>query len=282
LSILLVDSRMASQGGADVQGGHESFGARESPGSLEQQGVPKGSARGPPTESTEAGSVDDSQPDDSEEEGDDSECSSANRFGANETVLIFDWDDTVLPSSWVQEQGLGLDREFKLTPQQQEELGELAKRASETLHLAKQMGTVLLVTNAERGWIEMSCQKFMPALYPALENVKLLSARSQYERHDSSPLEWKLRAFESEIRRIFPAGVDDARRKNVVSLGDSAHEREALIRVTASIPNCRTKSLKFVERPGVEQLRKQHALVVRCFRRIVHHDGNLDLHIRAV
>jgi hypothetical protein len=226
--------------------------------------------------------MDDCPMDDSEEEGD-TEVG-ASHFGIDETILIFDWDDTVLPSSWVQEKGLKLDRESQPTQKQQEDLAELARLASETLRLAKQMGTVLLVTNAERGWIELSCQKFMPELLPSLENVKLLSARSAYEpSYGSSPLEWKLRAFESEIGRIFAAGEEsDARRKNVVSIGDSAHEREALIRVTAGIPNCRTKSLKFVERPGVEQLCKQHALVARCFSRIVHHDGNLDLHIRAV
>lgn len=38
--------------------------------------------------------------------------------------------------------------------------------------MAKQLGTVVLITNAERGWIELSCQKFLPTLFPALESVK--------------------------------------------------------------------------------------------------------------
>lgn len=220
---------------------------------------------------------------DSEEIETDSDSDNGHRFSAEETVLIFDWDDTVLPSSWVQEQGFRLDGDSYLTVQQQEELQDLVRLAAETLSIAKQLGTVVMVTNSERGWIELSCQKFMPALIPLLENVKLLSARSVYERFDiSSPLEWKLRAFESEIMRIFVPNRDDHKRKNILSLGDSAHEREALIHATANLPNCRIKSLKFCERPGLEQLRKQHMLVARCFRRIVHHDGNLDLCIRPM
>merc|ERR1719282_320692 len=219
---------------------------------------------------------------DSDEPDTESDSDNGHRFSPSETVLIFDWDDTVLPSSWVQEQGLRLDGCSVLTPQQQEELGELSRLAAETLCLAKQLGTVVLVTNSERGWIELSCQKFMPSLYPMLENVKIFSARSVYERLDVfSPFEWKLRAFESEIMRLF-VSKDDQSRKNILSLGDSAHEREALIQATANLSNCRTKSLKFVERPGVDQLRKQHMLVTRCFRRIVHHDGNLDLCIRPM
>jgi len=214
----------------------------------------------------------------------DSECDYAHRFSVEETILIFDWDDTVFPSSWVQEQGLRLDGETPLSPPQRDELVGLARLAAETLQLAQQLGTVVLLTNAERGWIELSCQKFMPSLYSSVEQVKLLSARSEYETAAvSSPFEWKLRAFESEISRIFVEEEPDiTRRKNIVSLGDSSHEREALIHATANLPNCRAKSLKFVERPAVEQLRKQHTLLARCLRRVVHHDGNLDLCIRPI
>jgi len=205
------------------------------------------------------------------------------RFANDETVMIFDWDDTVLPSSWVQEQGLRLDGESPLSAVQKEELAALAKLTTETLRMAKRLGTVVLVTNAERGWIELSCQKFLPSLYPVLENVKQISARSEYERPDlPSPFEWKLRAFESEIGRLFPRQPgDEPRRKNILSFGDGVHEREALIHATAQLHNCRTKSLKFVERPRIEQLRKQHALLARCVKRIVHHDGNLDLCLKS-
>merc|ERR1719247_3160146 len=209
---------------------------------------------------------------------------SGHRFTTEETILIFDWDDTVLPSSWVQDQGLRLDVDSVPTFEQQQMLADLARYASETIRLAKQYGTVVLVTNAERGWIELSCQKFLPSIAPMLENVKLLSARTTYESRDcASPLEWKLLAFRDEIWRLYGADVIESteRRKNCFSLGDSMHEREALLRATASMPNCRSKSLKFVERPDISQLCKQHSLISGCWEKIVHHDGNLDLCIRC-
>jgi hypothetical protein len=178
-------------------------------------------------------------------------------FLYDETCFIFDWDDTILPSTWVQGQGL---------------------------RLAKELGTVVFVTNAERGWVELSCQKFMPSLCSAIQDIKVLSARTTYESPcNKSPLDWKLRAFEAEIARHY--GVeslhDPARRKNVLQLGDSVHEREALLRATAPLPNCRSKSLKFVERPDIAQLLKQHSLVTSCFNQIVGHDGNLDMLIKC-
>lgn len=216
-----------------------------------------------------------SQPGDSDED---------NKFEVQETLFIFDWDDTVLPSTWVQSQGLRLDPSCQPSVWQRKVLTEVAAAAARTLELAKRHGTVVLVTNAERGWIELSCLKFLPALSPLLETVKLVSARSAYEGPlCSSPLEWKLRAFDHEITRHFGIAValDPRRRKNVLSLGDSVHEREALLRAATSLPNCRSKSLKFVERPDVAQICRQHELVTNCFERLIHQDTNLDLCIKC-
>jgi len=204
------------------------------------------------------------------------------KFEADETLLIFDWDDTVLPSTWVQANNIRLDRCHELLPWQREMLSEAAQTVAETLRMAKQFGTVVFVTNAERGWIELSCQRFMPTLYPFLEGIKVLSARTMYERSGASPFDWKHWAFESEISRIFGLqNISEATgRKNVVSFGDSNHEREALWRATATLPNCRSKSVKFVERPAaINLISKQHSLVCSQLHGIVHHDGHLDMHI---
>lgn len=205
-------------------------------------------------------------------------------FTFEETVFIFDWDDTLLPSAWLQGQGLNLSEDSTVNELQRQQLSQAADAAAEALRAAKKHGTVVLVTNAERGWIELSCQKFLPTLVPSLENLKLLSARTTYESPARpSPCDWKLCAFESEIGRVFgqDALASHQQRKNIFSLGDSIHEREALFRATASLPNCRSKSLKFMERPDIDQLCKQHSLIAGCFERLVHHDGRLDMCIRC-
>eukprot|EP00930_Biecheleria_cincta_P051784 TRINITY_DN369_c0_g2_i1.p1 TRINITY_DN369_c0_g2~~TRINITY_DN369_c0_g2_i1.p1 ORF type:complete len:359 (+),score=66.18 TRINITY_DN369_c0_g2_i1:35-1111(+) len=205
-------------------------------------------------------------------------------FTMNETLLIFDWDDTILPSSWIQGQGLRLDDSSVVSPCQREQLAEVARVAAETLRVAKTLGKVVLITNAERGWIELSCRKFLPTIYPLLESTKLISARTTYESVDiPSPVDWKCHAFANEIARVY--GDESLEcphtRKNVISLGDSIHEREALLRACALLSNCRSKSLKFVERPCIAELCKQHALVASCFEQVAHHDGNLDMCIRC-
>ncbi|CAE7351432.1 unnamed protein product [Symbiodinium pilosum] len=187
-----------------------------------------------------------------------------------------------MPSSWVMEEGLTLEGE-DFPQEQKEKLSELARLSTQTLNLAMRLGTVLLVTNAEHGWVELSCQRFLPDLLPVLSSVRILSARTQYESpRVPTPFEWKLHAFHNEIGRVFQgSGTARTRRRNILSFGDSGHEREAVIKATVNMPDTRTKSLKFIDRPGIEELRKQHSVIVKCLRQIVHHDGNLDLCLRV-
>jgi hypothetical protein len=203
---------------------------------------------------------------------------------AEETLLIFDWDDTVFPSSWLQSQGLNLDTSSGANVLQREQFSKVAETAAEMLHIAKQLGTVVLVTNAERGWIELSCQTFMPKLYPSLESIRILSARTAFESpQNETPVSWKVCAFESVLGQTFRSKLpwEPEARKNILSLGDSSYEREALLRSTTRLPNCRSKSFKFVERPNITQLLKQQSLVTSCLERLVQHDGNLDLVIKV-
>jgi len=198
-------------------------------------------------------------------------------FPSESTLLLFDWDDTVLPTTWIEAQGLRLDDSSVLTEAQRAQLELMAEHAHQTLEVAKTQGKVVLVTNAESGWVELSCKKFMPSLYPSLHDVKILSARSTFEQRGvARPAEWKYCAFQCEIERFFRMFTAE-RRKNVISVGDSVHEREALIRVTERMSNSYVKAVKFTERPGVEQLLKEHQLMSRCMGDIVNHEGSLDL-----
>jgi len=212
------------------------------------------------------------------------EAEAAAEFSFEDTLLIFDWDDTILPSSWVSMQKLRLDKGHDdVTAAQRERLAEIARVTLDTIRSAKEHGQVVIITNAERGWVELTCHKFLPELAPLLECVRVVSARSSYECDvGPNPQDWKLRAFEHEIQRAYGSSTYDARRrKNVLSLGDSVHEREAVMAATAALPNCRCKSLKFTAKPDISQIHQQHTLIRESFKKIIEHDGNLDLCLRC-
>lgn len=193
------------------------------------------------------------------------------------SVIIFDWDDTLLASSFLSGKGCRLDSDMQHCTDLIPHLRELEASVVSVLELALTFGQVFIVTNAETGWVQLSAQKFIPGVLPVLEKVDILSARSTYEpMYPESPLKWKYYAFQE---RIFSVYSDHKCYKNVLSFGDSHVEREAVRAVTRSLPNSKTKSVKFAERPSMEQLRRQIELVTNCFQYIHSHDGDLDLQL---
>lgn len=199
-------------------------------------------------------------------------------FTFDETCIIFDWDDTILPSSWLAQNGLRLDSPDALPADAIAQLHVLEDAVMLLLERALSCGVVIIITNAETGWVEMSCKRFIPRVLPFLHRVKVLSARSTFEMlYPDSPAHWKIQAFHQEITGVFACQSVEGRR-NIMSFGDSIHERAAIHKVTAGMgPLTKTKSIKFVERPTVEQLKRQLDLVTSCFVDIWRHQQHLDL-----
>jgi len=200
-----------------------------------------------------------------------------------ETLIFFDWDDTLFPTTWLRERGL-LEEDALISPEQDVQLQALANLVAVTLETAKRRGGVAIVTNAEEGWVELSCRAFMPSLQNHLEGVRIVSARTNHEKHGLfAPTMWKCHAFAEVVAEFFTSGPSDAgaaqqQRRSIVSLGDSEHEMEALKWVTTGT-ECYAKSLKFVQRPCLEQLMAQHELVADFVDEVVDHDGNLDYEV---
>jgi hypothetical protein len=194
-----------------------------------------------------------------------------------ETVIIFDWDDTLLASSFLSSKGYRLDTQTPIAPEILAGLKELEVSVIAALQLALSYGQVCIVTNAETGWVQLSAAKFIPAVVPWLSRLTVISARSTYENmFPESPLKWKFYAMQNQIAPVF---AESKKEKNILSFGDSHVEREAVRAVTRGILNTKTKSVKFAERPSLEQLRRQIELVTNCFQYIHNHDGDLDLQL---
>jgi len=195
-------------------------------------------------------------------------------FHRDETLVIFDWDDTIFPTSWFWGQGQGLHlKPSSISENDRGELAVLGQLAKEALEIAQTKGTVVIVTNAEAGWIQMSCEKFLPSLLGSLTNVKIVSARSTYEPLGiTKPSEWKYHAFKSEIDSFCKL----RNRTNIVSIGDSEHERDALFRATTCKSHCSSKSVKFIDRPTLGQLSRQHKAFRGEFCEVVAQYGDVD------
>jgi hypothetical protein len=196
-------------------------------------------------------------------------------FNFDETCMIFDWDDTLLASSWLSINGLKLDTPI-IPPEHAAQLTILERTVRIILERALICGTVIIITNSETGWVELSCSKFIPDILPLLSRIKIISARSTFETiSPDDPIEWKIKAFSQEISLVY-LDKESTIRKNIISFGDSTYERIALFKKAHDI-KALPKSIKFVERPTIQQLQKQLELVGNSFFEICKKTDSLDL-----
>ena len=178
------------------------------------------------------------------------------------TLIIFDWDDTLLPSHWLSERGLIVGSDNPALP----EVRDLTFSVQVILEHAQKYGTVVIITNAESGWVAHSCAKFMPDVMPLISTIKTVSARSLFEPlRPDSPTEWKKVAFQQEAAAF----------TNVISIGDSESERYAV--KTLAGPDRLTKSLKVLERSAPGQMAAQLDLIASMLEMIVTHKHSIDV-----
>lgn len=181
-------------------------------------------------------------------------------------LLIFDWDDTLCPSSFLSHRGYDLTS--TPTAEDKVQLDSLADQVCLTLLEAGKYGQVHIVTNAQQGWVEMSSKTFLPAVHHLLQYLPVTSARSAYETHfPGSPFQWKARTFLDQVQN----------QKQVLSFGDSMDERMALKTVKRHHRDIQVKSVKFTTCPSLEHIQKQLKMVQTCLPCITRHPGDLDL-----
>lgn len=190
------------------------------------------------------------------------EASESKRKPEWDNLLIFDWDDTLLSTAAIN-RGTWTDDQLKM----------LFRAVEAVLRVAMSLGQTLIVTNGNDTWVQDSARAYLPELLPLLDELKVISARAQFEEeHPGNPFAWKRRCFcelTSQWRRLSGSdelpGFTEERSKalNMLVLGDSIYEIEAAegLQNNLSVGSL-IKTVKFVETPAIEALIGQLLRVV--------------------
>lgn len=198
-----------------------------------------------------------------------------------ETIIILDWDDTICPTTALSRE-VGL--EAALEGHCKAGIDELTMEAKLAIEKCREVASeVIIVTNGVAGWVEASCERWLPDLRATLDTLEYTSARSTWQPMGiSTPTGWKVAAFE-EILRKFYSRYNGQSWKNVIVIGDGCYEHEALSFVTGSAPpgRCRAKSIRFATQPSVSTLTRELQMLRESLDSIVQHDDNMDQNFMA-
>lgn len=172
-------------------------------------------------------------------------------------VFIFDWDDTLMPTTWLLENDTNKG--------EHEILDAISTSVIQLLTDAQKYGTVKIVTNAQRDWVKSSCRNFLPRCVVLLETIPIISARSIYEwLYPDKPYMWKILAFQ----------IATINYSEVISIGDTHAERIATLKLDSSF---RIKSIKLEELPEIETFAHQVRMLPTLLSSIVAYEGDMDV-----
>ncbi|CAB1109861.1 unnamed protein product [Ectocarpus sp. CCAP 1310/34] len=212
------------------------------------------------------------------------ESSSGNGDVTNkvEPLIVFDWDDTMLTSSWIQVNDLLQAGSYDELPLEvRRDLAQLERSVAKCFKNARRLGTVIIITNAESGWVELSAARFFVNVLPLLEGVPVISARSLFEsQFPGSPLCWKSAAFAYMMHDHFLERPQWMQKK-VVSIGDSNEEKVAMRIASGQHGTMEAKSVKFITGPDPEALACQLDFVTKHLASVLSSNSDVDIVLDA-
>jgi len=175
------------------------------------------------------------------------------RAPKHQTVIIFDWDDTLLCTTWLNQY-----YKDKEVPEDVDRLlRKIAHKVTTLLETAVRSGHTYIITNATTGWVEYSAQKWIPEVMPVLQRVRIISARDKFEAMFPDDVDqWKVQAFLEVQRQLEWTPI-----ANLVTLGDSHYEMEAARIMGEKFDEALLKTVMFQQSPNpVEHWRQLEAV----------------------
>lgn len=167
------------------------------------------------------------------------------------TLLIFDWDDTLMCSSALNAGNF-----------QAHQFVQLETLVEQVLTTSMRLGETVIVTNADQLWVTESTRRFLPRVLPLLSRIHVISARKLFEQSwPGDVFAWKREAFREvmvpwQATAMAPGGM------HLVVLGDSAAEMEAAhSSLVGLVSPSAVKTVKFKEMPSAEELLEQLRLI---------------------
>ncbi|KAH8740241.1 hypothetical protein FG386_001516 [Cryptosporidium ryanae] len=143
----------------------------------------------------------------------------------------------------------------------------------EILNKALKIGYVFLITNASEDWINYSANVYMPDIVNVLSSLTVISARSKYEqKYPGDYHKWKLNAFLEIHKKLNSETIT-----NLISIGDSIIEMEAVHILGREFSESLVKTVKLKETPTPDELYKQLSLINSNFENICLNARNLRI-----
>ncbi len=197
-------------------------------------------------------------------------------------IFIVDYDDTILPSTFINTLGIDINTQFSIPLNIIHELAILSNLLIKFFDKMLEYGKIYIVTNANIPWVHITCSKFLPLLYYKIfnnPNIVIISAKTLYEYiFPNEPIQWK----NYVIRNILIDNqCNNMNNLHLISFGDSIIEKIAVEDATIDFLNI-AKIIKLVEEPSILNLIYQYTNILSTLDEIVNYNIGFCIHLNGL
>jgi hypothetical protein len=216
------------------------------------------------------------------------ECINSNSK-ATECLIIYDWDDTILPTSWLRSLGYLSNNISDMIgtpppnlPGHVASMMRLIEDATvENFRQAMSLGRVIIITNSSCLWVPFTAKRFFPKLSQIIETggFEVYSARPaqaenagpNYVYLPSMAVTWKTDKFREML--------GSTSYQTCVSIGDGFAERCAVLAVANS--RMSGKAVRFPLQPSGAVLLEQLKIMLKNLEDVVMDNRTGDLYLNT-
>ncbi len=178
----------------------------------------------------------------------------------HKTVIIFDWDDTLYPTTYVHHVGMTSNQILLLD-------SIIYKLFTTCLNY----GQIYIITNASMDWIVHTISA-LPQTSNIINYLKIISARDDNIKAINNISYWKSMSFKKEYTTLLAIHKN----LNIISIGDAYYEHNALVNLHDYKNNNILKTIKCKSNPSFEILCEELIILTKMLNTAIINKTHID------
>lgn len=182
-------------------------------------------------------------------------------------IAVFDFDDTLFPTSYV---NMHMSADGTLDTETHKKLEKVLSKVNDNLNLVrKYVDKIIVISNASIEWIDIWWQKYFNKQQNDIQIVSTVSSGNSANRPYHT---WKQVTFLAVLNKYF----GDGDIHYLYAFGDCPFDRMAAFFVNRVFPNVIVRNLLLITHPTVEELSKEHDFLQHKIPELIQADHSVN------
>ena len=182
-----------------------------------------------------------------------------------ETIFIFDWDDTLMCTSFITLKTQPLSKEEKNI------ISNLGNLVSVFLSHCLEYGKIIILTNSSENWVKNTSINYLGISDLIDKNIKIVSTRDKYSNKGLEQRKWKEIALD-EINNKYGDKIE-----NLICASDSEKDINIFKKFMQKNKGINISTIKFKRKPSPLIMLKEIKYLIECINSIIGTNKNYYL-----